>query len=71
MMDWWLQNRGSVDDAIDRDVERSCTGKDAYATESAARASAAMNRMSEKLFAYDCRYCLMWHLTRRRPNGVS
>jgi hypothetical protein len=64
-LDWWLKNRGSIDDAVDRDIDRSCTSKDGYDSESAARAHAAMNGMSGKLFSYECRYCRLWHLTRR------
>ncbi|MBC5810952.1 MAG: hypothetical protein GIW95_08915 [Candidatus Eremiobacteraeota bacterium] len=50
---------------MDRDVARSCTSKDGYRTEDEARAHAAMNGMSGKLFAYRCHYCEFWHLTRR------
>ena len=66
-VDWWLRNRESVDEMIDRDVERSCTSKDAYGTEESARAHAAMNGMADALFTYRCRYCELWHLTRRKP----
>ena len=71
-MEWWLKNRGSIDDAVDRDVERSCGSKDAYESEEIARAHAAMNGMSRVLFTYRCRYCDMWHLTRRsnKPTGA-
>ena len=62
---WWLRNRGEIDAAVDRDVERSCNAKAAYASEAEARAHAAMNDMSGLLFTYHCRYCDMWHLTRR------
>lgn len=65
-MDWWLRNRGDFDRSIDRDVERSCESKDAYPSESHARAVAAMNNMAGVLFAYQCRYCEQWHLTRQR-----
>lgn len=64
-MEWWLKNRGSIDDAVDRDVERSCGSKDAYESEAVARSHAAMNGMAKVLFTYHCRYCDMWHLTRR------
>jgi hypothetical protein len=64
-MKWWLANRGSIDDATDRDVERSCTSKDGYRSEDEARAHAAMNGMSGVLHTYHCRYCDAWHLTRR------
>jgi hypothetical protein len=64
-MQWWLRNRGDLDEATDRDLERSCTSKNPYASEDDARAHAAMNRMSDVLYAYHCRYCDMWHLTRR------
>jgi hypothetical protein len=64
-MKWWLSNRGDIDDAVDRDVERSCSSKDGYRTEEEARAHAAMNKMSGVLFTYHCRYCDSWHLTRR------
>jgi len=63
LMDFFLRNRASVDTNIDRDVERSCTSKQPYASEDEARAVAAMNGM--KLFTYHCRYCDFWHLTRR------
>jgi hypothetical protein len=64
-MDWWLRNRGDIDAAVDRDIERSCTSKDAYESEEAARAVAAMNGMADVLFSYQCMYCRDWHLTRR------
>ena len=62
---WWLASREGIDDATDRDLERSCTRKDGYRTEDEARAHAAMNGMGGVLFTYHCRYCDMWHLTRR------
>jgi hypothetical protein len=62
---WWLKIREGVDDATDRDLERSCTSKDGYRSEDEARAHAAMNGMSGVLYTYHCRYCDMWHLTRR------
>lgn len=65
-MDWWLRNRGDTDDAQNRDIERSCTSKDAYETEEHARAVAAMNGMADVLFCYHCVYCDSWHLTRQR-----
>jgi hypothetical protein len=64
-MKWWLTNRGDIDDAVDRDIERSCGSKDGYRSEQEARAHAAMNGMSGVLFTYHCRYCDQWHLTRR------
>lgn len=64
-MAWWLRNRGDLDQAVDRDLERSCSSKTPYASEADARAHAAMNDMSDVLYAYHCRYCDMWHLTRR------
>ena len=66
-MDWWLRNRGDFDAAVDRDIERSCTSKDAYPTEEAARAVAAMNGMAAVLHTYRCTYCESWHLTRQKP----
>ena len=71
MMDWWLRNRGDVDDYVDRDVARSCTSKVAYESESAARANIAMQGLGGKLFTYRCRYCDSWHLTRRDPGRPS
>lgn len=65
LMDFWLRNRGSYDEAIDHDVERSCASKDRYPTRENARAVAAMNGMADVLFTYQCRYCGDWHLTRR------
>ncbi|MBV8246483.1 MAG: hypothetical protein JOZ38_11210 [Candidatus Eremiobacteraeota bacterium] len=65
-MDWWLRNRGDHDASVDRDIERSCTSKDSYESEEAARAVAAMNGMADVLFTYHCRYCDGWHLTRQR-----
>jgi hypothetical protein len=62
---WLLRNRAEQDASIDRDVERSCTSKDAYESEEHARAVAAMNGMADVLFTYECRYCRNWHLTRR------
>lgn len=66
-MDWWLRNRDGFDRSIDADLERSCNSKDRYETEEHARAVAAMNGMAGALFAYHCRYCESWHLTRQRP----
>ena len=63
LMDEFVRRRSAADPAIDRDVERSCTSKQPYASEAEARAVAAMNGM--KLFTYHCRYCDFWHLTRR------
>ncbi|MGZ3515557.1 MAG: hypothetical protein ACXVAM_00115 [Vulcanimicrobiaceae bacterium] len=51
---------------IQRDRERSCTSKDAYPTEAHARSVAAMNGLANALVTYRCRYCDLWHLTRRR-----
>jgi len=65
LMDFSLRNRGPLDAAIDRDVERSCTSKQPYESDAQARAIAAMNGMSGALFTYHCRYCDFWHLTRR------
>ncbi len=62
---WWLGSREGIDEAIDRDLERSCSRKDGYRTEAEARAHAAMNGMSDVLYTYHCRYCEQWHLTRR------
>ena len=67
LMDFFIRTRASSDAAIDRDVERSCTSKQPYATEAEARAVMAMNGM--KLFTYHCRYCDCWHLTRRPTSG--
>ena len=67
MMRWWLRNRDGVDDAQDRDVQRSCESKAAFPTEAHARASAAMNGLAGALHAYRCVYCEFWHLTRRKP----
>ncbi len=63
MMAYYLRNRESVDASTDRDIERSCTTKQPYASEGEARAVMAMNGM--KLHTYHCRYCDCWHLTRR------
>lgn len=67
LMDFFVRTRSGADPAIDRDVERSCTSKQPYASEDEARAIAAMNGM--KLFTYHCRYCDFWHLTRRPTSG--
>ena len=63
---WWLRSREGIDDAVDRDLERSCTRKDGYRSEDEARAHAAMNGMSGVLHAYHCRYCDLWYLTHRK-----
>ncbi len=68
MMAYHLRNRATVDASIDRDIERSCTSKQPYASEGEARAVMAMNGM--KLFTYHCRYCDCWHLTRRPTSGT-
>jgi hypothetical protein len=68
MMAYYLRNRATTDASIDRDIARSCTSKQPYASEGEARAIMAMNGM--KLFTYHCRYCDCWHLT-RRPTGGS
>ena len=68
-MDFYLRNRANIDTSIDRDVERSCTSKQQYATEAEARAIATMQGMSGSLFTYHCRYCEFWHLTRRPTTG--
>lgn len=65
-MDWWLRNRGEFDRSQDRDIERSCTSKDAYPSEEHARAHAIMNGMAERLSAYRCVYCEFWHLTSQK-----
>ena len=65
-MKWWLRSREGVDDFQDRDIARSCTGKDGYRSEAEARAHAAMNGMSGALHTYRCTYCDDWHLTRRK-----
>ncbi|GAC1504291.1 MAG: hypothetical protein NVS1B14_10070 [Vulcanimicrobiaceae bacterium] len=66
-MDWWLANRGDAEHTQDRDIERSCTSKDAYESEEHARAIAAMNGMADALYTYRCIYCRSWHLTRQKP----
>ncbi len=71
MMDFYLRNRADADTSIDRDVERSCTSKQQYASEAQARAIATMQGMSGSLFTYRCRYCEFWHLTRRPNSGES
>lgn len=63
---WWLRSREGIDEATDRDIERSCTRKDGYRSEGEARAHAAMRGMSGMLHTYECRYCGFWHLTHRR-----
>lgn len=67
LMDFFIRTRSTADPSIDRDVERSCTSKQPYASADEARAVAAMNGM--KLFTYHCRYCDFWHLTRRPTSG--
>ena len=67
MMAYYLRNRGTADAATDRDIERSCTSKQPYASEAEARAIMLMNGM--KLHTYHCRYCDCWHLTRRLTGG--
>jgi len=49
------------------DVERSCKSKDAYPTQKHARSVALMNGMESALSSYECNFCGMWHLTRRKP----
>ncbi len=69
LMDFYIRTRTAADPAIERDVTRSCSSKQPYASEGEARAVAAMNGM--KLFTYHCRYCDFWHLTRRPTSGNS
>lgn len=66
-MAWYVKNRQTADDWIDRDVSRSCTSKQQYTSEADAHAHALMNGMGDVLFSYECRYCGFWHLTRRAP----
>jgi len=68
-MDWWLANRGDAERTQDRDIERSCTSKDAYESEEHARAVAAMNGMADALHTYRCIYCTSWHLTKQKPHA--
>jgi hypothetical protein len=70
LMDFYVRTRTNVDASIDSDVERSCTSKQQYASESQARAIATMNGMSGSLYTYQCRYCEFWHLT-RRPTSIG
>lgn len=70
MMEFFLRDRANADASIDRDVERSCTSKQQYASEAQARAIATMQGMSGILFTYQCRYCEFWHLTRRPTSGT-
>ena len=53
-----------LDEAADR--VRSCESKDRYESEAHARATMLMNGMEQTLSVYRCRYCDLWHLTRRR-----
>jgi hypothetical protein len=69
LMDWYVRTRSGADPTIDRDVERSCTSKQPYASEAEARAVMAMNGM--KLYTYHCRYCDCWHLTRRPTSNTG
>ena len=67
LMQYYLRNREYFEKRTDADIERSCASKDAYPTEAHARAVAAMNKMGDVLYTYQCFYCKQWHLTRRRP----
>jgi hypothetical protein len=42
---WWLRSRDGIDDAVDKDIARSCATKDGYRSEAEARAHIAMNGM--------------------------
>ncbi|MDE2483491.1 MAG: hypothetical protein KGN02_15045 [bacterium] len=53
-----------LDEKVDR--ARSCESKDGYPSEAHARATMLMNGMADALSVYRCRYCELWHLTRRR-----
>ena len=66
-MAYYLRNRENWSSRTEADIERSCASKDAYPTEAHARAVAAMNKMGEVLYTYQCFYCKQWHLTRRPP----
>lgn len=67
LMQYYLRNREYFEKRTDADIERSCASKDAYPTEGHARAVAAMNKMGDVLYTYQCFYCKQWHLTRRPP----
>jgi hypothetical protein len=67
LMAYYLRNREAFGAKTDADIERSCASKDAYPTEAHARAVAAMNKMGDVLYTYQCFYCRQWHLTRRPP----
>ena len=66
-MQYYLRNREHFEKRTDADIERSCASKDAYPSEAHARAVAAMNKMGDVLYTYQCFYCKQWHLTRRSP----
>ena len=65
LMQYYLRNREHFEHRTDADIQRSCASKDAYPSESHARAVAAMNGMAGVLYTYQCFYCRQWHLTRR------
>ena len=67
LLEFYVRNREHFEKRTDADIERSCASKDAYPTEAHARAVAAMNRMGDVLYTYECFYCHQWHLTRRPP----
>ena len=67
LMQYYLRNREHFEQRTDADIERSCASKDAYPSEAHARAVAAMNKMGDVLYTYQCFYCHQWHLTRRPP----
>ena len=68
-MAYYLRNREAFTSRTDADIERSCASKDSYPTEAHARAVAAMNKMGDVLYTYQCFYCHQWHLTRRPPEA--
>lgn len=54
LMQFYLRNREQFEKRSDADIERSCASKDAYPSESHARAVAAMNKMGDVLYTYRC-----------------
>lgn len=47
--------------------DRACLCKRRYSTEQEALASIQRSGVRLPLYAYNCRYCGQWHISKRKP----